>query len=73
MKKNGLPLATKEKMVYYKQFEFVRSTFPGYKNISSEVRGPERSEHVTEAATKSCEVGAARQLGSEQKLYSLFQ
>lgn len=57
---NGLPLAVGEKMAKYKPFEFVRSTFPGYKNVISNVRDPERVECVMLAAKESDQVEAAK-------------
>lgn len=57
----------------YKQFGFVRSAFPAYKNVISDVRGPERGERVMRVATKSRKAGAARRLCPEQRSNSLLR
>ena len=39
LKKNGLPFREEEKMVNYRCYNFVASTFQGYRNIINNVRG----------------------------------
>lgn len=41
-KKGGLSLIAEAKMVSYKQFECIRSAFPGFKNLLTDVEGPDR-------------------------------
>lgn len=73
MESNGFSLAAEEQRVNCKQFGFVRSTLPGYKNVISDVCGLERGEVVMVPATESREAGATRQLRREQKSNSRVQ
>lgn len=73
VKKEGLPLATDEKMVSDKQFEFACFAFSSYRNDISGVRGTERPKRVMGAATKSGKAGTARELRPEQKSNSLLR
>lgn len=49
--KNGYPLAAIKKMVNSKHFGYVKTAFPGYKNVNSEARGPAHGEHVIVTGT----------------------
>lgn len=70
VKKNGKYFAEEEKMVNYKQFGFVSSSFPGYKNVISDVKGPERGERLM---VPSSGTETARRLRPEQKPTSLLR
>lgn len=73
MRKYGLPLAAKEKMMSYQKFRFVRFTFLYYMNGTNDVSGPEHGQRVMLAATESGKVDAARELRFEQKSSSLLR
>lgn len=66
IRKNGLLLATKTEMVNYKLSRSVRSAFPAYECVTTDVKSGERGELVMVAAKKSGEATAEGQLRFEQ-------
>lgn len=55
----------------YKQFGFMSLAFPDYKNVISNVRGPERGKRIMVPVPHTGKREAARRLRSKQKLFSL--
>lgn len=73
VKKNGSPVAGEETMVSYKQLDFVSSTLRGYKNVTSDARGPKQSERVMEPAAEWSERVLAKRQCPKQKSYSMLR
>lgn len=73
MKKNELPLATEQRMVSCEQLGSVRSAFPEYRNITSNVNGAELGDRVIVAVMESGAVRATRRVRFEQNSNSLLR
>lgn len=72
LQKNGLLLAVEEKILSYRQFEFVKFAVTSHKNVIGDVRGPKRGERVMIAATKNGNLRASGRLHSGQEEISLL-
>lgn len=73
VKYDGLLFAAEKATVNDKQLGFVGLAFPGYRDVTSGVRGPERSKRVTVAATKNGKEGSAGRLRPEKNSDSLLR
>lgn len=73
VKENGPFIAAEKNTMSYKQFNFLKSAFLVYKDVTDDVAGLERSEPVIMTATESREKRVAGRLSSEQKSDSLLR
>lgn len=69
-KKNGLPYNMEEQMVNYRSFNYVKSSFQGFRNVIDRVRGPLPGEQVRVPSGSS---GGTKALRNEQKPLALLK